>query len=56
MASVQRMREKFEVGEEYDVKPQKGLVVKRSDKWSEEAGSNGRDKCVKVAVSPKADP
>ena len=47
MASVQRVREIFEVGEEYNVKPQKGLVVK----WSEEARSNGRDKCVKAAVS-----
>ena len=48
MASVQRVREKFEVGEEYNVKPQKGLVVE----WSEEARRNGRDKCLKVAVSP----
>ena len=48
MALVQKMWEKFEVGEEYDVKPQKGLVVE----WSEEARSNGRDKCLKVAVSP----
>ena len=48
MALVQRVREKFEVGEEYDVKPLMSLVVK----WSEEARSNGRDKCLKVAVSP----
>ena len=31
VASVQRVREKFEVGEEYDVKPLKGLVLE----WSE---------------------
>ena len=30
------------------MKPQKGLV----EEWSEEAGRNGRDKCLIVAVSP----
>ena len=46
MASVQRVREKFVVGEEYNVKPQKGFFVEWSDKWNEEAGIIGRDKCV----------